>query len=111
LAGGINGFYMAWYYGSYQKVLMKFRFQEGDVVLIEKYWDQSDSTWRRGVVLIKSYKILKNDPSCKAVYNTKCLSGDTTWISYNTEYFDKLPYLVWLGNINENPGLKVLYGT
>lgn len=87
---------------------MVYRFKVGDVVSIEKYWDQLGDEWLRGIVLITGFKYYEKSKT--AAYSLKCLSGNTNWLAYNSKMFDEIQYLVWLGNINDSTTLKVLYG-
>ena len=87
-------------------VVRKPRFQIGDIIEVAKYWDQCDDAYISGIIQITGYEQYET-----IIYQTKCLKGNTNWIAYNSTHFDILPYLVWLGNINDTPMLKVLYGT
>lgn len=85
------------------------RFKVGDIIEVAKYWDQGEDMWRSGVIMIT--EIGPPGPyNSKGSYGTKRMSGDIHWISTSVEFLDKMNYLIWIGNIEDNPALKVLYG-
>lgn len=89
---------------------MKNRFQKGDVIHIVKYWDQSDYVWLEGILLIDDY--IPHYPSTlNGIYKIKQLKGNLRFYAINSEHFDNLEYLVWLGNINDNKSLRLLYAS
>ncbi len=86
------------------------RFKVGDIIHITKYNDPNAEIYdKQGIVLISDY----TGPyvnSTKGIYILETLRGNLTFINYGAQFFDKLPYLVYIGNIYDNPTLKVLYG-
>lgn len=90
-------------------MLKSTRFQKGDIIHIVKYYDVGDEVIEEGIVLIKEYNPSHPNYAC-GVYEMEPLKGTIGFIRYNAESFDKLPYLVWLGNTNEDSALRLLYG-
>lgn len=84
------------------------RFQEGDVIHVVKYYDVGDEVVEEGIVLILGY-VPHYEHTVNGIYQIKPLKGNIGFIRFNSDQFDKLEYLVWLGNINENESLRLLY--
>ena len=89
--------------------MVKVRFKVGDVIEVAKYWDQGDDRWQEGIVQIVAYE-QPGEYAPTGVYHLKILKGSITWAAYNTKFMDELPYLIWMGNINEDKTLRLLYG-
>lgn len=85
------------------------RFKAGDIVEIVNYWNQDTELFEDGVVLIIDHNTITNYTKTGA-YLMRLLKGSFSSCVYNSHSFDNLPYLVWLGNINENKALRLLYG-
>ena len=89
--------------------MLKTRFKVGDIIEIEKYWDQGDDKWLSGIVQITDYT--PHYPNTiNGMYSMELLNGNFSSIRHNSDVFDNLQYLVWLGNINDNKTLRLLYG-
>lgn len=89
--------------------MAKARFQVGDIIDVTKYLEQEDNSIRSGICIITGYTP-PSKYSPKGTYDTKVIKGNITFIRYGALFFDESPYLVWIGNINDNPILKLLYG-
>lgn len=86
------------------------RFIIGDILDVVKFWDQCDNEIKSGIVEITDYT-----PNTKhtryGLYETNNIRGNLGWMAINAQYLDDSIYVVWLGNINTDKVLRVLYGT
>jgi len=88
---------------------MSTRFQVGDIISLEKYWDHGEGCFLSGVIEITSYEPHYTN-TLNGIYEIRTLKGNIGWTSYNSSMFDVLPYLVFIGNIYTDRALRLLYG-
>ena len=84
------------------------RFKAGDLLEVH-VWDQGDDIWQDGIVLITEYQPHYKHTT-NGVYKFKCIKGNASWISFNSDSFDRINTHIWIGNIADDATLKVLYG-
>lgn len=86
--------------------MQKARFKKGDIIQIDKHIAMGRI--KQGIVHI-------NDLSTptqlypQGVYTFSVLKGNIDIVGMDAYYFDILDNIKYLGNVDSNPGLKVLY--
>lgn len=85
------------------------RFIPGDIIRVERYFDLGDDRYKSGIIQITGYDP-DADHTTYGTYDLTVLEGDIEWIRINAKLFDQEECIVWLGNINEDRALRLLYG-
>ena len=84
------------------------KYKPGDLVSVDNYWDQGEEVFESGIMLIEGHH--EHPHTEYGVYEVNCLSGTIAFVYINASVFDKLTCTTYLGNINEDNALRVLYG-
>lgn len=94
---------------------MEIKYRIDDVVEV-LFWEPSIDQWTQGVVHITGFMEYANDPTKRVVFDVKVLHTDKGWepirmTAVNAEHFQTKSYIKYIGNMNDNPALRTLYGS
>jgi len=88
---------------------MAARFKTGDLIDIYM-WDHGGDKFLEGIVLIEEY-VPHYPTTINGAYKLRTIKGNSRLVAINSDTFDKVNTNIWIGNIEDNPTLKALYGT